>query len=956
MAGNGLSFANRRWLVWAGGGALAALIALVAAFIAVSRPPLSNGLLASLLSRPGAPAKVSGAYIGLGETRIASLTAPGLSVADLKANYGFPGLLFGNIKSVRARSIAATAQYQDGAVSVPIAGKIGGGKSAGPLNLPAIEADTIDVSLEGLPMSARLIGKLGLARLAGDNYRLNFAGNSNFGSDLPTEISATFDAKGDANFNVNAGLSGPGAPGNEPLAAAKPGLLIDRLVAQGALASGRVTKLDADLDLRSAHLEQADIGKSIAHFGLGPGTSNSFSINAGPIQLTEAYAKSVATKIEASYQTARSQEASASLASDLDAMIALLRGRWSLEGAGPISLVSDRTSGDQALRIEPRILAVAFPLDASERGNGLSVLVGSSAGSNDASHIDLKVGKKFTYAAHLGLDIQGAYPPHVKIGAIDAQSSADPKQASPLTLNDVAIDWPSKSVTLGLSAARIHYAPGTKAAVTFADAKVTADGALYQGVSAKALAADISGTVMDGGNKWLLAPTGSCYSAAFESLTIGPARIANGGLKACAKPNTPFAVIDASGAAPAHIEAMLTATPTVLGSVSMKDGIKIASLSAEVSADLGSAKPAIHLINVQGHIADAAKSVRFAPLDFSAAVDMANGETSGSIGATALDQVLLSAHLHQDAMGNGGLDFDSGALEFANKKVEIQKLLPVLTGLVTGAQGKLRIDGEMIWAAGKPPKSSGKVAFTGFGVTTKLGLIQGVDGTIALNRLWPARTPAPQTLKIKNAEVGLPLKDGTITINLPEKFALEIVKAAWPWAKGELAIVDGAFVPGQSVQHVAMTASGIDLDALTKILAIDGLSATGVVDGRLPIVIDKGDASIVAGALKARSGGVIKYTGSAGDAASAQGGEGANLLFTALKNFNYQKLDIGVDGPLTGNVTITLKLLGFNPEVYDGHSFEINIKVDSQLANLIIQTTRGLRVGTQIQEGLSRGQ
>ncbi|MFZ1991004.1 MAG: YdbH domain-containing protein [Alphaproteobacteria bacterium] len=956
MAGNGHSFANKRWLVWAGGGAVAFLMVLVVAFIAVSRPPLSNGLLVSLLSRPGAPVKVSGAYIGVGETRVGSLTAPQLSITDLTADYGFSGILFGNIKSVRVRSVAVAAQYKDGVVSVPLIGKLGGGKTSGALKLPAVEADAIDVSLAGLPIPARLTGKFGLEPVSGDNYRLDFAGDSNFGSDLPAEISANFNGKGDVSFNVNAGLSGPGAPGTAPLAAEKPGLLIDRLVAQGALTAGHIVKLDADFEMRAAHLTQADIGKSVARVALGSGTSNSFSINAGPIQLTEDYAKSLAAKIEASYETARSQEASASLAADLDAMTALLRGRWGIDGNGSIARASDSATGDQTLHIEPRITAQVVPASTDDGGSSLSVLLGQPASSSDASHVDLKIGKRVTYAAHVGLSIQGAYPPHVKIGAIDAASSADAKTPSPLTLSNVYIDWPSKRVTLGLSAAQVHYAPGAKAALTLTNAKVMADGALYQGVSAKALTADISGTMMDGGNRWLLAPAGGCYSAAFESLTIGPARIANGGLKACAKPNVPFAVIDASGATPAHIEALLTGAPAVLNSVSMKDGIKIASLSGEASADLGAAKPTLHLMSVQGRIADAAKSVRFAPLDFFGAVDMANGETSGSIGATALNQVLVSAHLHQDAEGNGGLDFDSGTLEFASRKVEIQKLLPVLTGLVTGAQGKLRVNGEMSWVAGKPPKSSGKVVFTGFGVTTKLGPIQGIDGTIALNRLWPARTPAPQSLKIKNAEVGLPLKDGTITINLPEKFALEIVKAAWPWANGELAIVDGAFVPGQSVQHVAMTANGIDLDALSKILAIDGLSATGVVDGRLPIVIDKGNASIVAGALKARSGGVIKYTGSAGSAASAQGGEGANLLFTALKNFNYQKLDIGVDGPLTGNVTITLKLLGFNPEVYDGHSFEINIKVDSQLANLIIETTKGLRIGTELQKGLSRGQ
>ncbi len=963
MAEHGQAGAAKRGLIWAGGAALALIIILVAALVACSRPPLSNRLIASLLSRPGAPAKVEGAYIGFGEARIDSLTAgKQLAVADLKASYGLPGILFGKVDSIRVRSITLAAQYEGGSITLPIVGRVGGeSKASGALRLPAIEASTILVSLEGLPVRAQLSGKLALTPTTAGGYNIDFAGNSNFGSELPTEISATLNAKNDIGFKVNAGLSGPGAPGTEPLASAEPGLLIDRLVAQGSLADGRIKKLDANLDVRSANFREANIGKSTLRLAIGAGTKGSFSIDSGPIQLTEAYAKELASKIEASYAAAHSQEASASLASDLDTLTGLLRGRWGLSGSGTLSLAN--VNGSQRIEISPLIDAKVFPNCGGDGGllscNSsplLTVGLGLPANAQDASRIDLTIGKRITYTAHVGLAINGAYPPHVKIGAIDAQSSADPKELSPLTLNNVSIDWPSKKVTLGFSASKIHFAPGAQGAVMLADAKVTADGLLYDGVTAKGLAADISGTIKDSGKKWTLMPAGGCYNAAFDRLTIGPARISNGGLKACAKLDAPFVTIDTTGATPPHIEAALTGMPAVINSGSMADGIKIVSLSGDVVADLYPEHPAVHLSAVQGRIADAAKSVRFAPLDFFGAADMENGKTSGSIGATALNQVLVSAHLQQDETGAGTLDFDSGMLDFAGRKIEIQKLLPVLAGIVTQAQGQLHITGEMSWAKGKQPRSSGKIAFKDFGVTTKLGPIQGIDGTFALNRLWPARTARPQTLKIKSINVGFPLADGSATINLPEKFELDIVKAAWPWGNGELAIVDGSFVPGQQVQHVAMTASGIDLETATKLLKVDGLSATGIVDGRLPIEIDKGNASIVAGALKARSGGIIKYTGSAGAAASAQGGAGADLLFKALKNFHYDTLEIGVEGPLTGNVTIALKLRGSNPDVYDGHSFEINIKVDSQIANLILQTTEGLRIGTQIQKGLSGGQ
>ena len=89
----------------------------------------------------------------------------------------------------------------------------------------------------------------------------------------------------------------------------------------------------------------------------------------------------------------------------------------------------------------------------------------------------------------------------------------------------------------------------------------------------------------------------------------------------------------------------------------------------------------------------------------------------------------------------------------------------------------------------------------------------------------------------------------------------------------------------------------------------------------------------------------MKYTGEAVNQAASTD-QTVSAAFTALRDFRFKVLELGIDGNLVGDIVVSLNLLGFNPEVLGGADFKFNIAIDSKLAQLI-QSGRDL-TGTSI--------
>jgi hypothetical protein len=417
-------------------------------------------------------------------------------------------------------------------------------------------------------------------------------------------------------------------------------------------------------------------------------------------------------------------------------------------------------------------------------------------------------------------------------------------------------------------------------------------------------------------------------------------------------PEGPFDLSIGKSGTPIRLAAGVAAGPLLIRA-GKEAGIRIASLAADTVMQIGAEGLTLSAPGIRAKLEDAAASPRFAPMGVAGAIEAAHGKANGQFAASAFGQKLITATLAHDLVGGAGtFAFDTGALQFRRDGLALQQLLPILRGQVTGAEGAARTQGKIAWLPGRKLASTGTVTLRKLGVTTRLGRIDGIDGEAKLSNLFPLTTATPQSFKIGFARVGLPLQDGIVQFRLPGDGSLEIPSAVWPWASGTLAIVDAAFVPGAPVQHLAMSARGIDLTQVFRLVSIDGLSGSGIVDGRLPIDIRDGQGTIIAGTFKARASGILSYKGKAATAAATA--KGADLVFAALEDFHYDSLGVTVDGPLTGEITLALKLTGYNPKVYDGHPFVLNVQIKSALANLLLETTKGLRIPGEIEGAVSQ--
>jgi len=201
-------------------------------------------------------------------------------------------------------------------------------------------------------------------------------------------------------------------------------------------------------------------------------------------------------------------------------------------------------------------------------------------------------------------------------------------------------------------------------------------------------------------------------------------------------------------------------------------------------------------------------------------------------------------------------------------------------------------------------------------------------------------TSAPgQTLTIDKVTLGLPIEKGVVRFQLVGYDAIRLEGAEWPFVGGFIRLRPVDFRFDAEENRIIAQAVDWDLNKIIELFQVPDLKLDGIVSGDVPVVFSTGSARIDQAQLQAsQKGGVIQFTGSAGDAA-AQSDENAKMLFDALKDFRYKVLKVGLDGDIAGRIVLSVSLLGSNPTVLNGAPFELNISVDSALMNLLSMTS-----------------
>lgn len=288
--------------------------------------------------------------------------------------------------------------------------------------------------------------------------------------------------------------------------------------------------------------------------------------------------------------------------------------------------------------------------------------------------------------------------------------------------------------------------------------------------------------------------------------------------------------------------------------------------------------------------------------------------------------------------GSWKLAFEQPDMTFETGIIQPDMLFPVLRGSVSQMGGVLSLKGEVTKAGADADITSGGElrARNLSGVIADVP-VNGVSGTVALSSLWPPATRGKQKLAVEEILLGLPLKKGALSFSLAQDGTANFAPSTWQWAGGQLQ-TSGATINIHALRLPDMTlsAKGLALEELLSSLLQKGISATGRLDGTLPVSFTKdGDAMIKGGILSAQGGGVVRYSPDAESPLQMGHSFQTDLLLSALSNFHYDTLNMAIDSADAGAMTVVLHVKGRNPELYGGQLIELNINLSGNLMDIV---------------------
>ena len=313
---------------------------------------------------------------------------------------------------------------------------------------------------------------------------------------------------------------------------------------------------------------------------------------------------------------------------------------------------------------------------------------------------------------------------------------------------------------------------------------------------------------------------------------------------------------------------------------------------------------------------------------------------SGPVTTPRAGRTIANVALELDlATLDGNASITMPELVFEPGRLQPTALSERVRGFLSNARGRMQAQAEFDIDGGMP-SGRGWVSVQDFGFDTlRLGAVRDVDGRITFDDVIALTTPPGQTVTIGEISPGIPLENGEITFQLKQGREAFIERARWPFSGGELVVAPSSWTISGISETLEVNANQLELSRLIEVFSLPDINAEGTVSGTFPVEIEGPNAYIRGATLTAdNEGGVIAYTGKVADTA-AQADDRVRMAFNALRDFRFSVLELGADGNLSGDMLITLKLIGTSPEVLDGAPFAFNIGIDSKLMQLI-QTGR----------------
>jgi hypothetical protein len=238
-------------------------------------------------------------------------------------------------------------------------------------------------------------------------------------------------------------------------------------------------------------------------------------------------------------------------------------------------------------------------------------------------------------------------------------------------------------------------------------------------------------------------------------------------------------------------------------------------------------------------------------------------------------------------------------------------------------------------------------------LSTPTATISGLRGELRLDRLRPPRTARPQRLEADFIDAGVRIEQPTLEFaveRLPGTGpGIHVIAAEGRVIEGTVAVRDWRFDPFAQVYDPVVLVEGVSLEKLLARLSVKGLEGRGQLSGPIPLFITDEGVAVRDGRLRGLDG-HIRYRSERAERALADTDRTVDLMLQALRDFDYEKIEIDIARELAGESRVDIQMQGSNPDVLEGHPFNFNIAITGDVEPLLEAVARGRELTDELIE------
>ena len=206
----------------------------------------------------------------------------------------------------------------------------------------------------------------------------------------------------------------------------------------------------------------------------------------------------------------------------------------------------------------------------------------------------------------------------------------------------------------------------------------------------------------------------------------------------------------------------------------------------------------------------------------------------------------------------------------------------------------------------------------------------------------------PATLTIEAMDMGLPVSDIQVQASFDSSAPqLHLHQFDARLLGGTVSAEDIVYWPGEQETPAPVTIANIDLGELVRLTSSKEISVTGKLSGKLPLVIGPDGPYMAKGLLGAlEPGGILKYQPDAATQQAIAENPATQFAYQVLGNYHYSTLDAEVSYQPDGQLVLSNRMYGINPDLNNGQPIKLNPKIEIN----VLDTLKSLRIGRAVSE------